>query len=221
MSIFKRISATVSSRVDHLVRDIEDHDAIIDASIKDVRAAAAKAKVRLARVQTDGKRLVERLDKLRDAERRWTERARRTADDDRDTALECMHRRQECERQAARLESSIAEHASMEARLTEQVAELERRVGEISEQRHLMRTRQSTAEAMRTLRSMDCGNAIDIDDTFERWNVRITEAELEAGSMDVLDPVDRLEKRFLDDEARAELEADLDDLLKGEEGREQ
>ena len=115
------------------------------------------------------------------------------------------------------LESSIAEHEAMELRLADQVAQLERRVGEISEQRHLMRTRQSTAEAMRALRTMDCSD-IDVDDTFERWNVSITEAELEAGSADMMVPVDRLEKRFRDDETRAELESELDALCTPEEG---
>ncbi len=217
MSIVKRLSTTVFSRVDQLVRDIENHDAIVEASIKDVRRASAQAKVRLARVQADGRRLRERLENLRAGEHKWTERARRSAEGDRDTALECVRRRRECEQQAARLESSIAEHEAMELRLADQVAQLERRVGEISEQRHLMRTRQSTAEAMRALRTMDCSD-IDVDDTFERWNVSITEAELETGSADTMVPVDRLEKRFLDDETRAELESELDALCPPEEG---
>ena len=45
MSIFKRLTATFSSRVDQMVSQIENHDAVVEVAIKESRQATAKAKV--------------------------------------------------------------------------------------------------------------------------------------------------------------------------------
>ena len=154
----------------------------------------------------------ERLEKLRDSEKLWRERAVRNAGSDRETALECTRRGRECKAQAERIESAVSDHAAMETRLAEQVAQLDRRLEKVKEQRNLMRSRQSTAEALRTLQSIDYGG-IDVEDTFERWEVRIAEAEQEIGFP--ADPMttDHLEQRFIDQETRIDLEKALDELL--------
>lgn len=212
MSILKRLSTSVLSRVDRLVCDIEDHDAIVESALKDVRRNSAHAKVRLARVQADGKCLGERLEKLRDSERLWRERAVRSAGADREAALECTRRGRECGANAKRVESAITEHAAMETRLAKQVAKLDRRVEKVQEQRNLMRSRQSTAEALRTLQSIDYGG-LNVEDTFERWEVTIAEAEQEIGSPTDPMTMDHLEQRFIDQETRADLENELDGWL--------
>ncbi len=206
MSLFKRLSATLFSRVDQAVSQIENHDAVIDASIRDARRAAAQAKVRLARVRNDGQRLHTKLKALREAEASWTERARTSAENDEDTALECLRRRRECQRQAAELDSTLERHAELERRLATEVQDLEGRISEISQQRNLMRTRQSAAEALRSINTIDSSKTIDIDDTFERWEIQITEAELATGQADASDS---LEKQFLKAEDREALRAEL------------
>jgi phage shock protein A len=206
MSLFKRISATLFSRVDQAVSQIENHDAVIDASIRDARRVAAHAKVRLTRVRNDGQRLRAKLESLRQAEASWTERARACAGTDEDTALECLRRRRVCQRQSQELESTLDRHGELERRLTTEVQDLESRVSDISQQRNLMRTRQSAADALRSINAIDSTAAIDIDDTFERWEIQITEAELAAGHTDT---TDNLERQFLKAEDREVLRAEL------------
>lgn len=215
MSLFKRLSATLFSRVDQAVSQIENHDAVIDASIRDARRAAARAKVRLARVHNDGERLHTKLNVLREAEMSWTQRARASADNDEDTALECLRRRRDCQRQATELESILERHAELERRLATEVGDLESRVSEISQQRNLMRTRQSAAEALQSINTIDSSSTIDIEDTFERWEIQITEAELATGQAD---PSDSLERRFLQAEDREALRAELRAITNEQEG---
>ena len=74
MSIFKRLHTTLRSRVDHMVSEIENHDAVIEAAIREARRSVARSKVRLAGLKGDGMRLRRRLSELRDAERQWTKR---------------------------------------------------------------------------------------------------------------------------------------------------
>ena len=96
MSLLKRLSATIVSRVDQMVSQIENHDAVVEAAIRESRQAAAKARVRLSRVRGDGEKLQKRIAELRASQTQWTERARSVAADDRDRALECMRCRNEC-----------------------------------------------------------------------------------------------------------------------------
>ena len=51
MSLFQRITATVTSHVDRAVSRVENHDAIVEAALRDTRQAAVRARVRLRRLQ--------------------------------------------------------------------------------------------------------------------------------------------------------------------------
>lgn len=213
MSIFKRLSATLFSRVDSVVSEIENHDAIIEASIRDNKHALAKAKVRFNRLQADGRRLQQRLEELQAAEAQWERRAKDQAEHDEQTALQCLQRRRECRKRAAQVENMLAEHRQAESRLAGELETMEGRIREINQQRSLLRTRQSTADAMRTFKAIEDCSYIDIEDTFEKWEVRVTEAELASGE---LEAVDDLERRFIDAEELVGLQAELKDLTKGD-----
>ena len=66
MRRWKRWTTALVSRIDHVAAQVENHEALAESVIGDVRRAAARAKVQLARVCKDGERLacdlVERVD---------------------------------------------------------------------------------------------------------------------------------------------------------------
>jgi phage shock protein A len=216
MSVFKRISATISSRVDQLVSQVENHDAVVESSIREARQAVAKSKVRLARLNNDGTRLRRKLADLQHAEGKWRERAKSVAAQDEDRAIECLRRRQECQRQITDLNGVLDKHHSLEQRLTRDIRTAEERVSEMSQKRNFMRTRQSAAEALNAISDVDDNVSTELADTFERWEIRVTEAELEAGTSD-LDLDDAMEREFIDAEQRDALRAELQQLLRNEE----
>ena len=82
MRLIKRISTTVSSTLDKAVSKVENHDAIINAALRETQQAAARSRVRLVRVQKDGNNLKARRDELRIAASQWTERAKSVAASD-------------------------------------------------------------------------------------------------------------------------------------------
>ncbi|HSH42882.1 MAG TPA: PspA/IM30 family protein [Arenicellales bacterium] len=209
MSILKRLSATMFSRVDQVVSEIENHDAVIESAIRDNRRALAKARVRFNRLEADGRRLAQRLEDLRTREAQWTHRAQNTADQHEQTALRCLQKRRECRRQITATEQALAEHRKAESRLAKELEIIEERVTQIGQQRNLMRSRQSTAEAMRTFKALEDSTYVDIDDTFERWEVKIAEAELASGERD---DSDDLEQDFIEAEELANLREELKEL---------
>ena len=210
MSLIQRISATLTSSVDRAVSRVENHDAIINAALKDTRRAAARSRVRLERVRRDGNALKARYRELETATTRWSERARSIGAEDETKALECLRRRRECLKQIENLKESIASHDELEQRISEQVKNIEERIKEVTEQRNMMRSRQSVAEAMHAMNSVQGGSAIDIEDTFDRWEINLGETEILFGTTHTSDPLDT---QFLEEEDKAELRAELEDLL--------
>ena len=210
MSIFKRLTATFSSRVDHMVSQIENHDAVVEVAIKESRQATARAKVRLARVQRDGELLRSKISQLQSDEALWTNRARDVAHKDQDRALECVRRRKLCQKQLEQYQQAFIKHEALEQKLAQDIHAAERKLTEMSQQRNLMRTRQSAAEALNSICGVDESVALDVAEAFERWEVKVTESELEVGSVD---SVDLLEREFMQTEDKKALQAELEELL--------
>jgi len=213
MSIFKRLTTTFTSRVDQMVSQIENHDAVVEVAIRESRQATAKAKVRLARVQRDGEQLRTKISQLRQDEQQWTHRARDVAQRDEDKALECLRRRKLCQQQLTQLEKALIQHEELERKLVQDIKAAERKLAEMSQQRNLMRTRQSAAEALNSISGMDETVALDVADAFERWEVKVTEAEMEVGTGYVSDSYDMLDREFLNAEEKAGLQTELQQLL--------
>ena len=214
MSLIRRISTSITSSVDRAVSKVENHDAIINSALRDTQQAAARSRVRLARVRKDGHALKTRHGDLQLAASRWTNRARNIAGSDEGKALECLRRRKECELQVRNLQESIEKHDELEARIAGQVKKIEARIGEVSQQRNMMRSRQSVAEAMRTINNIEGVSYGEIEDTFDRWEINLGETEILTGAIATTDPMD---SAFLAEEDTAELRAELSELLKTEE----
>jgi phage shock protein A len=213
MSLINRIYATVSARVDRVVSEIENHDAVVESAIRDNQQSLARAKVRFNRLQTDGRRIQQRLENLRTAEQQWCARARNNAEGDEQIALQCLKKRRECRQQIATLENALSDHINAEGKLSRDMSTIEERLREINQQRNLMRTRESTAEAMRTFNSIKDYCGVSIDDTFEKWETRVLEAELASGNLEC---TDELEERFIEEEEIEDLRLELDAIRKGE-----
>ena len=210
MSLIRRISTSITSSVDRAVSKVENHDAIINAALRDTQQAAARSRVRLERVRKDGHALKTRHANLQLAASRWTDRARKIGASNEPKALECLRRRKDCEAQIESLQMSIEKHEELESRIAEQVKKIEARIGEVAQQRNMMRSRQSVAEAMRTINNIEGVSYGEIEDTFDRWEINLGEAELITGAMANTDPLD---SEFLAEEDMAELRAELDELM--------
>jgi phage shock protein A len=214
MSLIRRISTSITSSVDRAVSKVENHDAIINSALRDTQQAAARSRVRLERVRKDGQSLKTRQEQLIVAQSRWSDRAKSVAASDETKALECLRRRKDCELQLHSLRDSIEKHDELESRIAEQVKKIEARIGEVAQQRNMMRSRQSVAEAMRTINNIEGVSYGEIEDTFDRWEINLGETEIMMGAATTTDPLDTA---FLTEEDTAELRAELSELLKNDE----
>lgn len=211
MNLFNRITATFTSKVDSIVSRVENHDAVVEVALNDTRAALAKARVRLARIRKDGDGLRQKCEELRQMENTWAERAKAIATEDEKKALACINRRNLCREQAAQTWQALSRHQELEEQISASVGRMEQRLAELVQQRNLLRSRHSTAEAQRVLHQIEGGSAHGIEDTFDRWEALITETEYAIGSYGP--QVDSLDADFARQENDEKLKADLAALL--------
>lgn len=206
MSLIKRLSATLFARLDGVVSEIEDHEAVVQTSIDELRQRIARARARLNQMQRDEQQLADRIDRLREDTERWGERARRCAAEDEARALSCLERRRQCRREAERLQRSLDACRDGAARLTRDVEESETRLQLLHQRHTLMRARQC-GTAARTA-GQETGLLQEVEACFERWDTRLTERELALGDIALEDPLDEgFSRREKDEDLRAELEA--------------
>ena len=215
MGIIRRLQATIAANLDNAISRVENHDAVVDAALKEARSAAARARVRLARVQKEEANMHTKLSELQIMQQKWTDRAISTAKQEEAQALECVKRRNACEKQTKQIQEAIARHKELEKNVCASVDRIESRITDLTQQRNLMRSRHSAAEALRVINKIEGECADGIDDTFERWEMLVAETEYMAGSSI---HVDTLNEAYVEIEETESLKADLADLLKKETG---
>jgi len=214
MSIFKRLSATLVSRIDHVVGEIENHDAVIQATLSDMRKKIAEAKVRLGQVRHEQQQLKHQLQEQQDNGLLWRKRAIECAKENEDKALECLSRRRCCQQKAKTLGKTLEQYTQTADRLAQDIETSQQRLTEMKQKLTLMRARQSTSLALNATDEVSnhCANALE--DSFNRWEVSIAQTEI---SLDVDDATDTLEQDFISQEQQEVLQKELMALLAEEE----
>ncbi len=206
MQKVKRWALSVTGWVDHVLAQVENHEATVTAAIGRVRQSAARARVQLKRVERDQRALRDALVREEEAVEAWRRRAKAAAEEEK--AIECLRRHNASKRRAAVLQHRLADHERAHKELSEGVRVLNERLRELGERKNLMRTRQSRAEAVHGMASTS-GPIVELEDVFERWEARVGEIEI---ASELADPVDAFEADIEAEEETEDLRAELEEL---------
>lgn len=216
MKALRRLSASIMASFEGVVGQLENHEAVVTAAIREAEQAAGRAKAQLAHVKRDGEALEKRVSELRQQVTLWEDRAKRSRALDEEKALECLRRRQKALGQAEKLEEQHRTHQRLERQLKGDLGTVEEKLAALRQQRNLMRTRQSRAEALKLTSEIDSSAIGHIDEIFDRWEARIISSEEQSYAIEV-DSGDELTESFVSEEERKELLSILDDLTAKEE----
>ncbi len=204
---FKRLIASVTAGFDDFVARVENHEAVADCLIDDVRQATARVRVQHAQAV----RRIERLERQRrqlDADHeRWNQRALTHADHDEAKALECIRRARQAEADGGSVDEQLTEHRRLAADLKSRLEELERRLDELKQKRTALSSRAGRARALGSVRAAGCES---VDAVFDRWETAVVADEYRDEAL--ADAPDPLERELRDEEEAAELKAALDAL---------
>jgi phage shock protein A len=212
MKSLKRFTASILSSFESGVGQLENHEALVGVAIREAEEAAGRAKGQLSRVQRDGQVMRKRHQELQGRIEVWQNRAVRCASVDEEKAVECVRRRQRLIAQAAALEEQVVRHGTLEKQLATDLGLVQEKLVALRQQRNLLRTRQSRAEALRLLQSVDSVAMGEIDDIFDRWESKISGLEVfsELSSSQLEDDLDA---HFSTTEEDAELRKVLSTLV--------
>ena len=209
MKVFKRWTSGIFSRVDWMVSQIENQEALINSALQESREAVARAKVQLGRVCQDGKKLRQRQQDEEQGVGKWRKRAMQSAKADEQRAMECLRRSKRSEHLTDQLRQRVNEHEQVESQLIKDVRSMEEKFAELIEKRNLMRTRQSRAEALTSIQGSCSDTSGELEEIFDRWEIRVTEKEL---SGECALASDSLEDSFVSAEDDAQLREELKQL---------
>ena len=207
MNLIKRLTTTVSATLDSAVGQIENHDAIIEATIKQTHQSIAKTKARINTLRQQQQAYETQLKDARDQHASWTQRATQLANNDQDKALQCMSRRNQCQSEINRLTLLIEQQKSLINDVSLNLQKLQAQSDEMSQKHNLMRSRQAVADVNRAVGK--AANNISVNDTFERWESIVMEHEMTVNDLCTRDP---LELELTQQEDDAELLRQLTDL---------
>ncbi|MGB5544975.1 MAG: PspA/IM30 family protein [Polyangiales bacterium] len=206
MNRMKRWTMSVTSWVDGVLAQVENHEAAVSAAIGRVRQATARARVQLKRVERDQQCLRDRLAQEERGIEVWRRRAK--AADEEEVALECMRRFKASERRLQQLRQRLADHERSHKELSDGIRMLNARLCELSERKNLMRTRQSRAEAAHGMASTS-GPIGDLEEVFDRWETRVGEIEI---ASECAEPVDAFEAELEALDETSDLRLELEEL---------
>jgi phage shock protein A len=211
MSILKRLSTTLISRIDRVVTEIENHDAVIQAALNEMNNKMAKAKIALNQACRERDSIKAELETQQSNVHRWQERAIICAKTDESKALECLRRSHKSRDRAVGLQKSLNEYARSIEKMTGNIQSSAQRLNEMKQRLTLMRAKQATNKTDATIHST-CGDAESIvEDTFNRWEMHLNHDDIPLDC--TTDDIDELEHAFITQEQQNDLRSELTALL--------
>ncbi len=208
MNLIKRITTSVTATLDQAVGQLENHDAIIEATIKETRKSVARTKARINTLRQQLSVFENQLEQAREQSHVWESRARQLAETDQEKALQCLQRRNHLEQEQQRLDAAIDQQQQLISKVQANLTKLQAKHDEMQHKHTLLRSRQTVADVNKAVASSQCQQ--DLDDTFERWESLVLEHELNNDEAASIDP---LAQEFERNESDAALQAQLAALV--------
>ena len=207
MRPFKRLFATLTAGFDGFIDQVENHEAVAEAVVADVRRQAARLKVQIARLDTHIGRLNERRQQALDEAAQWRERALRVAEDDDRRGLYCARQYRDADARAGQLASQINEHTGLRDNVQRELTAVEDKLNELQLRKTLLASRSAHAQASKVAAGVAFEEQ-DAEGVFERWETQITQNEY-VTAVCTPAPVDPLRTEFEEQERDAALREQL------------
>lgn len=212
----KRLVTSLSASFDGFVNSVENHEAVAEHAITDVRHAAARLRAQKDQLDSRITRQASQQQDLTARLERWQRRASECAIDDPEQALLCLRRRDAASEALARLTQQSEEQSHLSAELANNLVQVEARLTELQNRRTALSSREARATALAG--GATPSPAINVDELFERWEVAVLQDEYRDGlaplgqtTGDYQRGVDHddLDKSLLAKEREAELKREL------------
>jgi len=208
MKILKKLSINIRSSFEGLINQMENHEAVSLAALRNYQADLAKAKVRLKRMEAESEKLEKQLQESKDEIKQWEERARRFASEDRQKAIDCLKRKKRLEEQLDSKSSNLVsvQNSVSDAQII--VSSMVEKIELIKNKRNEFVIRDSCSKLVD---HSVIGEEEPMEDLFDRWETALVAREAIAESK--FEVTDNFETLIEKEEKDTQLEAELDEML--------
>lgn len=207
MKIVKKWIIQLGANFNWILTQIENHEALVDSAINEMKSSRLNAVRQLGRIENDGKKLKQKLVELNNESELWKSRALSIHEKDRNRALECIKRQKITEKQISYLEVQSLNQQKLEKGLSEDLSNLDLKLEELKRKKNEYTAREARGEILESKLNSEMSIIGEIDDIFERWDSKIAESE------SFKNLKDSFEDQFLIQEEAKELEESLDQLI--------
>ncbi len=178
MNLLLRWKTCVVSSFEHVVNQLENHEAVVDTAIREAREAAAGASIKLNRIRRDGDRMQSRILEANEAAATWASRAVQVHASDSSKALECVRRRNLALNEVRHFEAELKAHREIEQQLQRDLLAMESRIAELGRRRNAFTAREFRAKALGAAEACAAATeAVTIEDVFDRWEMKLARTE--------------------------------------------
>ncbi len=206
MNSFKRMTTAVRVSLDRVLCQVENHEAVTQTALEDLRRHLAQARAHASRVKRDGDALRGELERAQQGAQMWKQRA--LATEAHDAALECVRRSRDAAAQSERLQARLNEHGQVTRRLSKEIRNLEERYDELNSRKRVLQARDAEARALELTEGSVHSIGGDVESLLERWELTIDERCYHTAGSDE----DEFELGYVEAEEKAQLEAELAQL---------
>ncbi len=208
----KRLTATITAHVNGLIDQIENHEAVTDAVLDDVKRSINEMRYQVARITNERKAFEKQSETLEKEIVQWKARALKVEPTDRDKAIDCMSRMNDCQKEVEYLRGKILEHSNLIRQLGVELKTIETRYEELKRRQSVLLARESRATVLAKM--SESKNVADATSVFERWEKKIMHNEITGE--EIASSHDSLAQEFETSENRQALEAELENLKKNQ-----
>lgn len=201
----RRMAATLSATFDDALCRLENHEAVAQCAIDDLRKGVAQIKVQRNRAQAELEQLEYQADEAQKGVSDWQARAVRFADDDEAKALDCLARAEQQQAQAERLAQQIEAHQKLVDELQATLQKAEAQLQQLTLKKSALAARGARSRSLKAVERAECDGTTQ--EIFDRWEVQVMTDEVTEINEGV--SVDRLERELLAEEEQARLKEKL------------
>ena len=205
----KSILTSINASFDGMVRKIENHEAVADCVIQEVRESAAKIRGQLNLARARRATQINQEKRLLDDCQRWRERAIACKDNDEEKALRCVQSLKHSERSLAALRQQTDENQRLIEDLESHLADVEQRLSELQNKRESLSARAARNKV--ACHVQQHAAFPDRENIFERWETQVIADEYI--TTPCVNSADSLDREFRQLEDRVSLKAELDALV--------
>lgn len=206
-----RIMTTITAQFDQLVSQIENHEAVAEASLRNLREDIRNARFQYKMIQRDLEKIQIKQSQNEKEIDNWKDRARRYHSEDREKALHCVKRLKQFEAETTHLNQRETDLSESALHLQKQLSRVESQYQSLRNKMQSLACRDHAAQIKNRI-YFSGGNEDGVNDIFERWERKITHKEV-SGEM-TCESVDPIGQEIQQKEEDQDIEMALEELVK-------